>query len=230
MLLMFMSVVLYLQIAGQITVFEHSQETIMLIFWISLALLPIVVELNLFGFSLKNKIERVEGNLKNDIQSLRLDMQNTLNASTNAMQNLTLNIPPQDSQLNEMRDSILNDLRKEMQQRGGKKDSKAIPSPPPNIVYLINVRRTLEIEVKRLLSDALGKQDRYKSINSMARILHRYEVIPHNILEAILTVYRTCSAAVHGEEVTQTQYEFVAEIAPELISTLQSMGTYIREE
>jgi hypothetical protein len=54
--------------------------------------------------------------------------------------------------------------------------------------------------------------------------LIRSELISQEIGHAIREVYSVCSPAIHGEDVTPAQVEFVKNTAPELISALKSLA------
>ena len=92
--------------------------------------------------------------------------------------------------------------------------------------YLFGVRHNIERELRRIYTQRFPDDNRrrYTSVISISRVLTNYEVLNPDLANAIREVYRACSAAIHGEEVTEAQVGFVRDVAPELLSTLRAIA------
>lgn len=204
---------------------ETVSDVIVFLVWICLGLLPIVNEVNLFGVHLKKKIDEVEKNLSTQISSLRLELQNTVAISSNVNPHVTVNMPQPDSQIPQIEQMVRQVLEREMQNRGisGESEDVEVIELPENVGYLVSVRMRLEQEIRRIFLRTFPEQNRYTSVTAMTRVLANREIITHQLANAILEVYRACSGAVHGEEVTQSQLSFVQDVALEMITTLRAI-------
>lgn len=48
-------------------------------------------------------------------------------------------------------------------------------------------------------------------------------MISPNLAHAVREVYSVCSAAIHGEDVSDNQVQFVRDVAPELLAALEAV-------
>lgn len=193
--------------------------------WMTLLLVPLFQEVNLFGIKLKTEIDSLKSEIKEQIINLRADIQNTINvrAQINPQFNFT---PPSDSQLPMMKEHFRQILDEELRMRGIERPSA--PSEievPENAKYLFSVRYKIEKELRRIQKQRFGEENikRPMPVNQMTRSLVQSELMDTKLANVIREVSAVCSPAIHGEEVSSNQVKFVREIAPELIETLKSI-------
>jgi len=83
------------------------------------------------------------------------------------------------------------------------------------------IRVKLEKEVRRIARDHGIRTGPGASTMVLAERLHGDGVIPRRLLDLTLALYSACSAALHGEELTPSQIDFVINSQRQVIRTLR---------
>ena len=215
-------------------------EIILFLIWIAVLIAPLFREVSFFGVSLKNEIDSLRNDLNKQIINLRSDIHNTVNTRTEINPQIQLLIPPTDSDIKNFMQTY-KPVLDQMKESAQEKPTPKIEIPDDN-KYLIEVRYTLEKELRRIWGQlqASAKEielwtgqktefyDRPQSFFQMVRFLTELGPITSQLSNLLREVYRTCSPAVHGEEVSQTAIGFVRDVAPGLITSLQAVNVTIR--
>ncbi|MCB2343304.1 hypothetical protein [Clostridium estertheticum] len=174
-----------------------------------LLFMPLISELNFFGMSLKKEIEETKGELKSEIQNMKIDlMQFNLN---NSMKNdITIGIG---SNTLPSKESMKNDL--------GKKEIEALESDfdvSNDNVLLFKIRYSIE----QLLNNLISKYQISEGggIYQKAKILQKMKVIRANTSELIQKTILICNRSIHGEIVDSTYLNYAKEIYPTIQKAL----------
>jgi len=85
---------------------------------------------------------------------------------------------------------------------------------------MISVRYNIEREVRRITEGLLDQRPKVQ-IRRLVEILADTGSIQPEMKHAIMDVYRVCSPAVHGDQVSKEQLYFVQDVAPRLLAVLQ---------
>lgn len=206
--------------------------------WLGLSLGPLFREVNIFGFQLRNEIREMKEQLNGAIASVRSDMR-LIAENTQTTNVYGAMPPPPDSRLDEIEASIKEVLESINQ---GKQEpliaddvEKFIKDPnSPRVDVLFKARLTLEKEVRTIFelssADIQIMARRSPPISRVLSILVDIGVLEPRLANAVREVYSVCSPAMHGEDVTEEQFEFVQHTAPELISTLRSVHKQLNWE
>ncbi|MDY6987748.1 MAG: hypothetical protein SWQ30_06795 [Thermodesulfobacteriota bacterium] len=194
--------------------------------WVSVWLLPLVTELSIIGITLKKEVEAVRKDLSGQIELLRAEIQNTVDVRTQINPQFMIPSPTPDAQLPEIEAQVRRAVEAAMRSQGiapPVAERSEIPvSDDAN--YLFRVRHNLERELRKIYTSRYpdDTRRRYTSVISISRVLSNAGVLLPNLADAIREIYRACSAAVHGEDVTSAQVNFVRDVAPELLSVLRN--------
>ena len=134
-------------------------------------------------------------------------------------------MPPPDSQLPDLEERIKLSVSSALNSQGIKKDDfqETQINTPEAAQYLFNVRFNIEKELRRVWNDRFGQENTRRSLPlfQITKLLANSDLIPSDLIQAIREVYSVCTPAIHGENVSEAQLEFVKDIAPVLIETLQ---------
>jgi len=197
--------------------------------WVTLAIGPFFKEMEIFGFKFKQEVEKLKEHVSSELASIRTTIQTTSdNRQTMNPQFLFGYPPPPDSQLSNIQEQIKSSIHSAMSKFGVPTvTTKAPPveTLPTDIEFLFRARLGIEKElrkIQRFVSQSEAR--RPEPIFRIVDTLIRGELISQEIGHAIREVYSVCSPAIHGEDVTPAQVEFVKNTAPELISALKSLA------
>jgi len=213
-------------------------DIVIFLILIALATIPLFQEVDFFGVRLKKEIDTLRTEFKEHIVNLRSDIQNTINMRTEISPHINLLTPRSDSEIRNLEEQIKPILERTLKAKGigiEKEDSKFEVSD--NIKFLFDVRYTIEKELRRIwrrqwasaveaslwTGQPIEEQERPKSIFQITVSLDRLGIITSELSSVIREVYRACSPAIHGEEVSQTAVGFVHDVAPGLIASLKAI-------
>jgi len=192
-------------------------DCVVFVVWVALLLAPIFSEVKIWGVELTQEIEEVKRDISQQIQAVRADVRNSINF--HATFSNTVPGPPPDSQLPLIRDEV--DRALDARMTGMKVSPQAKePQVPPDIQYMISVRYNIEREVRRITEGLLDQRPKVQ-IRRLVEILADTGSIQPEMKHAIMDVYRVCSPAVHGDQVSKEQLYFVQDVAPRLLAVLQ---------
>lgn len=211
--------------AGEPTWFD----ALAFIVWVTLAIGPFFKEMEIFGFKFKQDIEKLKEHFSTELASIRTTIQTTSdNRQTMNPQFTFAYPPPPDSQLGSIEEQVKNAIHSAVSNFGVPVVTTKSPSVEPlstDIEYLFRARVGMEKELRKI--QKFVSQDASKRPEPIFRLvdtLVRNELISGEIGQAIREVYSVCTPAMHGEDVTSAQVNFVKNTAPELISALKSLA------
>jgi hypothetical protein len=203
-------------------------DIIIFLVWIALWLLPVVSEMNIFGIQIKKEVEAIRKDMNEKIDTLRADIRNQVDIRTQVNPQFTIPIPAPDAQLPRIEEQVRRAVEAAMRAHGlplpeGRQTADLSVSEVEN--YLFGVRLNIERELRRIYRSRFpgDTSGRYSSVIAISRVLANGEVIDPELGNAIREVYRACSPAVHGEDISEVQVSFVREVAPELVTTLRAI-------
>lgn len=219
---------------------SNATDIVLFLIWIAFIAAFIFQEVDFFGVRLKKEIHDLKSEFKEQIINLRSDVQNTINMRTEISQQIQLSIPPTESELKE----FINNYKPILEQikgRGLEKATSKIEIPDDN-KFLFEVRYVIEKELRRIWGQwqAITREigfwtgraaevlERPQSSFQIIRSLSELGTITPQLSSLLREVYRACSPAVHGEEVSQTAIGFVRDVAPGLITSLRAINVAIQ--
>jgi len=184
--------------------------------WAGLLLAPLFNEISLFGLKLKQQVE----SLRRDVQTLKSEIQNTVQINPN------ITIAPPDSQLPKIEQEIRRVLDQRLREFGvvspKQEPAQAVEgwqNTPSDVSFLFSVRYSIESELRRI-ARTVSEADVKGPLNRSLDLLIQSEILDNALARVIRQVYAVCSPAIHGEDVSQSKVSFVREVAPELLTTL----------
>ncbi|UTW09325.1 hypothetical protein [Pseudomonas benzenivorans] len=198
----------------------HAQfaDVVVFLVFICLWMLPLVAEVNMLGIHLKNEIEEI----KREVASVR----NSVDVRNSFSPQLIFPQPPSEEELPGLREEVRAAVSQALREAG----SAATSTTSGNLSvseaahFLFGVRYNLELQLRRIYEENINDpRERYASVIAYLRLLVRSEVISPNLAHAIREVYSVCSAAIHGEDVSENQVQFVRDVAPELVAALEAV-------
>lgn len=205
-------------------------DIVVFLTWIALCIAPLFKEIELPGIKLKQEVEKLKKEVKEEITALRNDISNNIEIKSNVSPNFWLNVPPPDSQLPDIETRIEKAIKDTLAVYGVQPANQEQPdsdiSVSGDIRFLFDTRYNIEKELRVLalpLEDD-PNQRRAMPISRMIWHLVRQEVLPSDMAGAIREIYSVCSAAMHGENVSESQIQFVRRTAPELITALRAIS------
>ncbi|MGB9277173.1 MAG: hypothetical protein WCC08_18255 [Terrimicrobiaceae bacterium] len=185
-----------------------------LLLWMALLLAPLFQEVNLFGLQLRRSIE----SLKEQVQNLTF----TVQSQTQSVSIHNYPVAPSDSEIAERRSEAEKVLAAGLSIRSLPDDS--LPQDPETNL-LFNLRRNIELELKRIDSSRFGlgwDYRRFSLFQSTQRLLQA-GLLPPSLAAAMRDVYAICTAAMHGEEMSTKQLAYANEIGPQIVSALTTI-------
>lgn len=225
LILFILSYFLYKRYPDVITGKASTLDALALIIWIALALAPIFKEINLFGFKLKQEIESLKEEVRDQITNLQSEIRTNIRSEISPR--FTFLHPPPDKQLPELEERIKSAVQDVIKQHG---IQLIVPKPEElavedDVQSLFAARHNIEKELRRILASRFGEEiiRRPMSILQMAYGLVIGGLIEPGLANAIREVYAVCSSAIHGKPVTEAQIAFVREVAPQLIAALKAI-------
>jgi hypothetical protein len=102
---------------------------------------------------------------------------------------------------------------------------------PNNVQYLFSVRYQIETELKRILNE-ISLNSNEISLNSNIRRIPAYKMVDYlvhrgyldkKMANIIMQVLGIANGAIHGEEISKGQFNFVHGTAPDLIAILRGI-------
>jgi hypothetical protein len=194
---------------------SSTSDIVILLLWIALMLTPIFQEVNLFGLQLSRSIE----SLREQVQNLMF----TVQSQTQSVSIHNYPIPPSDKEISERKKETEQVLGEGLSIRSLQDDSLA---QDPEINYLFNLRRNIELELKRIDSSRFGLNWDYRrfSLSQSTQRLIQADLLPPSVAAAMRDVFAICSAAIHGEEMSPKQLAYAKEIGPGIVSALRGIS------
>lgn len=212
--------------AGEPTWFD----ALAFIVWVTLAIGPFFKEMEIFGFKFKQEVEQLKEHVSNEIALIRTTIQTTSeNRQTMNPQFMFGYPPPPDSQLSNIQEQVKAAIHSAFANFGAaasQPTAQVVETPTTDTEFLFRSRLGIERELRKIHRYVAQEtaSRRPEPIHRMVDMLVRSELISGDMGHAIREVYSVCSPAIHGEDVTPAQVEFVKNTAPELIAALKSLA------
>ena len=205
-----------------------SVDAVFFLVWVALLLSPLFQEISVFGLKLKQRFEELKAHVDKSIQTLKMDIENRIDVRTQFSPQLYLNAPPPaDTQLPQIEESVRRAVEEALRTRGISMPVGEEPEPrvPREVQYLFAVRHSLEKTLRDAYAARFGPPEtrRPPTVVQLAKALAEAELISPNLVSAIREVYSVCSPAIHGQEVSQAQVQFVRDVAPQLIAAVRAI-------
>ncbi len=214
-------------LAGRSSAFEIVAFLLLL----ALLVVPLFQEVTLFGIQLRRQMDELRSDVRREILDLRTEIRNTIDFRASVGHQIVLPgllpAPPSDAQIEEMKDTVRRVLEDTLPSYGVRErvGEEEIADVPEGAHHLFGVRYNLEGQLRRIWQNtrSVAEAKRPLSVVRIVNTLVHEEVLDRDLAFVIRAVYSVCSAAVHGQEVTAEQREFVANTAPELIASLRAI-------
>jgi len=205
-----------------------SADVIIFFVWIVVALLPLIVEINFFGIQLKRHIDELRDEVKEEISTLRAEIQNNNTNKNQLNQNLVVSPgPPPDSQLKDLEHRFTQVVERALRSVGApspQNQAPVISRVDDKVALLFSARYQIEKELRRIWTTRFQDQGRRPvPAISIATSLVNGELIPADFAHAIRDVYAVCTPAIHGEDISDAKLDFVRDLAPKIIATLKEI-------
>lgn len=201
-------------------------DTLALAIWVALALVPVFQEVNVLGVKLKQEVQTLKTDVKEQISGLQNEIRTSIRTEFNPQINFPY--PPPDAALPDLETRVRDALREVMQERGLSGSDLPAPelSTSDSANLLFAARHNIEKEIRRLWESRLEEDKsrrRFRSVHQIVMDLAQAEVVHPKLAHAVREIYSVCSPAIHGEQPTDEQIQFVQRVAPDLIATLRSI-------
>jgi len=205
----------------------NSVDLFILVIWVALALVPLFQEISLPGISLKQQIEEIKKDVRQEFATIRATLSNAVDVRTQT--NLYYPVPPPDAQLPALEEKIkiavVEAIEKYGLQPPGEEKAQALLNVEDDVKFLFSARYSLERELRRIWKERFGdEQDRRpQPIYKLVTGLTQAELIDQNLGHLIREAYSVCSPAIHGEEISEAKVNFVKDVIPELLKILRAI-------
>ncbi len=205
-------------------------DIVVFVIWIALLLAPLFNEVSLLGITLKQQIDELKGFVTSQVTEVRSELRNAVDVRTTFSPQFYMPPPATDAQLPELETKIKAAVSEALRMHGVAQETPiASFTTPPDVSLLFAARFNIEKELRRIAegqqvtSGIESLQRKPATIFQITRFLSQTERIEPELAGAIREVYSVCSPAVHGEQVTEAQLNFVKDVAPGLIAALQAV-------
>jgi hypothetical protein len=194
--------------------------------WMALLLAPLFSEVSLLGITLKNEIEELKGAIATQLTDIRTEVRSAVDVRATFSPQFHMPAPVTDAQLPQLEQRVKAAVESALATQG----IKASPSEQnlevaTDVSFLFATRYNIERELRRIATGRVLVSDTRRAIPTfkLVQALTASELIDPSLGHAIREVYAVCSPAVHGEEVSQAQIDFVRDVGPQLVSTLKAI-------
>jgi cytidylate kinase len=205
-------------------------DVFVFLIFVALMLVPIFSEIEFFGLKLKREIEE----LKSDIRIKFGDIKNEIRNTQTQTLNQTIQAygqygpPPPDSKLPELEEEIDRIVKAKLQEHGVIIDqplASRIDVPEDNLT-MFKVRYNIETQLRRIWENrfdekAFDQRFRHQPIMRIIQDLTKYEIIDNNFYGILREILSICNYAIHGEQVTDNQVNFVSKNAKVVLDYLR---------
>lgn len=200
--------------------FPDAYDTYLIIIWVVLMLFPLLSEVEFFGIKFKREIDNLKSDMNIKFNELKTDIK--LNQTMNFNVN-TLAPPPSDEALKNQIEKIKSDTT--ISNDNIPMDLNNIPNDNIN---LFKIRYNIEKELNRIWEgrfkgDYNLSNNSRQSIIQKLKILDKYDLIHQGLLPILRDILSICNYAIHGEQITESQLEFVNSYYNKVIKDLKDI-------
>ncbi|GLP97124.1 hypothetical protein [Paraferrimonas sedimenticola] len=201
-------------------------DVVVFIVWIAVCLAPIYQEMNLLGFSFKQKFDELKKDINHQLSLMKVELQSSIEVSTANQNHISVNTtsePPKDSDLPQIEEAI----NKILEAKGLVKNGYKLPEASPEAVEMFKVRLAFERLVSEhtsrntpLLAKDISKRQSF-SLGRTLRELRQYSPISDDVLSGVMEIINVCNFAIHNGKVSDNQLNFVRNSSSSLYNALE---------
>jgi hypothetical protein len=195
------------------------------IIWLALLLTPFCVEIDIFGIKLKNDFNSFKNEIKDQLFEIKSEINTSASSQSQINQQIYIAHQMPDSVVPKIEKRVRDAIKQQSALENKNPVGPEVPSVPAEIQYLMNTRFNIEKLIREIWDFFGDSNQRHAPTTFVVRGLVTAEVIDNEFAKAIIDVYRACVPATHGENVSDTVFNFVQAVAPDLISTLKGISS-----
>ncbi|MDP3149442.1 MAG: hypothetical protein Q8N83_09980 [Ignavibacteria bacterium] len=202
-----------------------SVDVIIIIFWITILLLPLISEINIFGFSLKKEINEIKNDIVKEVGFiLKSEISNVSNVNPQFYFNLPTEkeIPQLIEQFKALSEKVQPVADVKTKNILAKTSKLAVPEEKEN---LFKIRYAIEGNLVRLWEKYLSAERTKKMtpILGIIRDLNEHEVITPDVTNLLSNLFGIINYSLHGGKIKEDQQIFVFEEGKRIITLLESI-------
>jgi hypothetical protein len=195
--------------------------------WMALLLAPLFTEVSLLGITLKNEIGKLKDEIGNQLADVRTELKNAIDIRTSISPTIHFPSPAADALIPAVEEQVKAAVAAAFAERGLRFEPKEKDlSVSDDTMFLFKTRYHIERELRRIATGRdlmLSNQRRYQPAHVLASALVDWGLLSARLGNAVREVYAVCSAAIHGENISEKQVAFVRDVGGELVSALHSI-------
>ena len=194
--------------------------------WMALLLAPLFSEVTLLGITLKNELQELKSTVATQLYEIRSEVRNAVDVRATFSPQFHIPAPVPDAQLPQLEERIKAAVASALNAQGVKEEPKQPAlAVDDDVAFLFAIRYHIETELRRLAARGIVARAMRKHLPTqrLLRELTETEIVPQDLGSAIREVYAVCSPAIHGEDVSEAQLEFVKDVGPQLVATLRAL-------
>lgn len=203
-------------------------DILILLILISLLLVPIFAEINIFGIKLKQEIEELKTQMKIQIGDLKNEIRNS------QVQTIHQNIngfgpPPEDQEIPKLDAKVEKILKAKLKEYNLEDIEASAPlNVPQDNLMMFQVRYNIENELRRIWINNFDTfeyvpTNRKVPLFQVLRDLTESKIIDKQLFYILREIISVCNYAIHGEEISHSQTDFVKKNAEEIIHILMDI-------
>lgn len=229
-LLLLTGVILFKRYEAITTGQSVPADVFIFLIFVALMLVPIFSEIEFFGLKLKREIEELKADIKIKLGDIKNEIRNTQTQTLNQTIQAygPYGPPPPDSKLPELEEEIDRIVKAKLEEHGvviGQPLVSRIDVPEDNLT-MFKVRYNIETQLRRIWEDRFDEKEfdqrfRRQPIMRIIQDLTKYEIIDNNFYGILREILSICNYAIHGEEVTDNQVNFVSKNAKVVLDYLR---------
>jgi hypothetical protein len=198
----------------------------------ALAVVPIFTEIDLLGVKMKSEIKELKTEVERQMTLLRTEIKADIRNDVSPT--FYLNAPPKDNELPHLQEQIRSAVA-EMLAAQAPRDTP-VPSKatsPTQDLALFALRRDLEVEVRRIWAAAIregwlswpvaSSRPDFRPVGQMLDKLVEAEMLSSELAKGVREVYAVCSAAIHGQSLSEKQVKFAEETGAIILPALAAI-------
>lgn len=189
-------------------------DSILTLAWFGLLLLPLISEFKIGGIALKSAVATLQRDQEMGFKGLREQIQNVISIQSQNQNHLIFNLP--NDRVLRRRKAV---LARTLPSRDKSKEEPMPKNPEDFGPRLAAISRQIGGHLYRLAGKPVG--DVVIAPEALIPELIESQVLPETTAEAIKTILTISRSYLFGSEVTDAQIDYVAEIAPPLLSVLE---------
>ncbi|WP_320151138.1 hypothetical protein [uncultured Tolumonas sp.] len=206
-------------------------DAVVFIIWVGVCLAPIFQEMDIFGVKLKQQVDDLKKDLSHQLSIMKTEIKSSIevsNANQNTISVNTTTEPPRDSELPQLEEAI----NKILESKGLSNSTIDLPEPNSISVEMFKIRAAFEqliskctyenIPISGIHFAQFSNVIKRPPLSRVLNELKKSSLISHDVLNGISEVISICNYAIHGEELSEKQIDFVRKSSPNLYKALEN--------